>query len=184
MESRNDADDADDGPYGFRWSVGSVAAILVVVAIAAFWVYAFSPWAPDDKADGLQDRSFVETANARCRTTMDQLNALPPARDAENPTARAEVVDESNVLLTSMVADLRTAGADAVGRDRTLLDLWFADWDAYIVARARYADNLRASGDKGAVFTVPARNGGQITQTMEGFIKANEIYDCAVPEDV
>jgi hypothetical protein len=169
---------------GFRWSVGSVAAIAVVVAIAAFWIYAFSPLAPDEKADALQDRAFVEVANSRCASAMADLEALPPARDAKTPAERAVVVDQSNVYLADMVADLRRAGADATGRDRTLLDLWFADWDAYIGARERYADNLRASGDEGAVFTVPARNGGQITQTMEGFVKANELYDCNVPEDV
>ena len=45
--------DADAEPGGFRWGIGSVAALLVVIAIAGFWVYAFSPWAPDRKADAL-----------------------------------------------------------------------------------------------------------------------------------
>jgi hypothetical protein len=175
--------DVDEEPGGFRWSVGSVAAVLVVVAIAAFWVYAFSPWAPDDKADALADKSLVAGANAHCKAAKERIDALPRAMESPTPAARAEVVEQANGYVADMIAALRADAQGATGRDRELLDVWFADWDTYLERRQVYADELRANED-GAVFTVPARNGGQITETMDGFSRTNDLYDCLVPLDV
>jgi hypothetical protein len=175
--------DLDDSPPTRRWSVGKVLAILVVVAIAGFWVYAFSPLAPDTKADGLADRSFVDRANERCKASMAQLNALPRAMDASTPVERAVVVDQANQIVATMVQGLRDDAASASGRDRELLDQWFDDWDTYVANRERFADELRAN-DASAAFTVPARNGGQITETMDGFSRTNRIIECLVPLDV
>jgi hypothetical protein len=183
IESRDDADGMDDEPGGFRWSVGSVAAIFVVVAIAAFWIYAFSPWAPDDKADELADMSLVADANAHCRMAKERIDALPRAMDAATPAERAAVVEQANVHVADMIGALRSDASGATGRDRELLDQWFADWDTYLERREAYAAELAVNED-GAVFTVPARHGGQITETMDGFARTNELYDCLVPLDV
>jgi hypothetical protein len=172
--------DVDDEPGGFRWSVGSVLALLVVVAIAAFWVYAFSPWAPDDKADALADKSLVADANAHCKAAKDNIDALPRAMDSHTPAERAEVVEQANTYVADMIAALRADPQGATGRDRELHDVWFADWDTYLERRETYAAELRANDD-GAVFTVPARHGGQITETMDGFARTNDLYDCLVP---
>jgi hypothetical protein len=39
-------------------------------------------------------------------------------------------------------------------------------------------------GGEAAVFTVQGRAGGQITETMDGFSRTNEMIDCLVPLDV
>jgi hypothetical protein len=179
MERNTDADE----PLGFRWSVGSVAALLVVAVIAGFWVWAFSPWAPDRKADSLADQTLVADANAHCKAANDRINALPRAMDSPTPAARAEVVDQANVYVADMIAALRQDASGATGRDRELLDQWFADWDIYLERREAYADELRVNVN-GAIFTVPARNGGQITETMDGFSRTNDLFDCLVPLDV
>jgi hypothetical protein len=183
MESRNDADGTDEEPYGFHWSVGSVAAIFVVVAIAAFWIYAFSPWAPDDTADGLSDTTLVANANAHCRSAKEAIDALPRAMDSPTPAERAKVVEQANGHVADMIASLRSDAAGATARDRQLLDQWFTDWDTYLERREAYAAELAVNED-GAVFTVPARHGGQITETMDGFARTNDLYDCLVPLDV
>jgi hypothetical protein len=179
MERDTDADE----PMGFRWSVGSIGALVIVALIAAFWVWAFSPWAPDQKADGLADKTLVADANAHCKAANERIDALPRAMDSPTPAERAEVVDQATVYLAEMVTQLRQDASGATGRDRELLDQWFTDWDTYVQRREAYADELRANED-GAVFTVPARNGGQITETMDGFSRTNDLYDCLVPLDV
>jgi hypothetical protein len=179
---RGDATD-DDGPGGFRWSIGSVAALLVVATIIGFWVWAFSPWAPDEKADSLADATVVAAANEHCRAANDKIDALPRAMDSPTPATRAGVVAQANLYLAEMVGELRTDAVGATGRDRELLDRWFADWDTYIARRHVYAEELRVSED-GAIFTVPARNGGQITETMDGFARTNDLFECLVPLDV
>ena len=67
----------DDTPGGFRWSIGSVAALALIAAMIGFWVWAFSPWAPDQKADGLTQDAFVPAANAHCKAANEQIAALP-----------------------------------------------------------------------------------------------------------
>jgi hypothetical protein len=172
-----------DEPRAHGVTVGRVLAALVVLAIAAFWIYAFSPWAPDDKADALADRALVDVVNARCRVGFDQLDALPRANQAATPAERAAILDDANAVVARTVDGLRADAAGATGRDRELLDLWLADWDAYLASRERYADELRG-GDESAEFTVPARDGGQITQTMDGFSRTNDLAECLVPLDV
>jgi hypothetical protein len=171
----------DDTPRR-RITPGGVLAAVVALAIVGFWVYAFSPLAPDAKVDALEDTSYVELASARCRAAVAGLDALPPAQESDNPEERGAVVAQSNVIVADLIAGLRADAAGATGRDRELLDLWLADWDAYLDSRVQYADALL--GGEAAVFTVPARSGGQITETMDGFSRTNEMADCLVPLDV
>jgi len=170
----------DDPPR--RLTFGLVAGLAIFLALVAFWIYAFF-LAPDDKVDALEDRSFVDAANAICEARYAELDALPPAHASATPTDRVAVLDQSNEVVARLVAELREAAAPATGRDRELLDMWLADWDAYLQARLDYADDLR-TGDEGALFLVPARHGGQITQTMDGFARTNRITECLVPLDV
>jgi hypothetical protein len=170
----------DEGIRG--WTPYRVLALLLVLAFVAFWVWAFSPWAPSRKADGLVDTTYATRANAQCRAAKAQLDALPRAHSAATPAARADIVDSSNITVASMIEELRADTASMVGRDRELLDQWLADWDAYLQSRRDYATELRTEPD--VQFTVPARHGGQITETMDGFSRTNEIFDCLVPLDV
>ena len=160
-----------------------MAALAVVVVMIGFWVWAFSPWAPDQKADGLADDSFVPAANAHCKAANERINALPRAMESATPAERSAVVVQANGYVATMIADLRGDTAAATGRDRALLDQWFSDWDVYLQRREAYAAELAVNED-GAVFTVPAREHGQITETMDGFSRTNDLFECLVPLDV
>ncbi len=170
----------DDGPKG--WTVQRVLGVLVALALLGFWVWAFSPWAPNDKADAVTDRAFLETAKRSCGTMQDALDALPPAASSTDAAARADVVARSGPILAAMVAELRTAGATLQGRDALLVTQWLDDWDAYTADRLAYAEKLRT--DEGAEFIVTRRLTGQITVTMDGFSKVNDLKNCLVPLDV
>lgn len=176
------APEADEATPRRRITIGRVLAITVVVVIAGFWIYAFSPLAPDQKADSVTNQAFLDAAEARCRASFAELGALPRAKEADSPQERGAVVAQSNVIVRDLIDGMRSDGASATGRDRALLDMWFADWDMYLESRVAYADALL--GGEAAVFTVQARSGGQITETMDGFARTNEITDCLVPLDV
>lgn len=165
-----------------RFSLGKVAATALIVAMAAFWVWGFSPLAPSTKADALADKTYVTRANDICRASNATLTALPRAMAAKTPVERANGLDKANAVVSEMVDQLRAAAAGAQGRDRVLLDHWLTDWDAYVSSRRTYANALRT--DASAEFMVPGRPGGQITETMDGFSRINRLMDCLVPLDV
>ena len=173
---------SDDAGTPRRFTPGRVLGCLVALGIVVFWVWAFSPLAPNRKVDALADRSFVPAANAQCRAAKASIDKLPPAQDATSAAARADIVVQSNQIVAQLLRDLRADTASATGRDRELLDQWLADWDTYVASRERYLNELRTEPDPR--FTVPARSGGQITETMDGFSRVNRLFDCLVPLDV
>jgi hypothetical protein len=172
---------SDDAPVGFTWQ--RRIALVVVLAIAGFWVWAFSPWAPDEKADGIVDQSFLREANAACKTMQDALDSLPPATESTSAAARSDVVERSAAPIATMIAELRAASVGLTGKDAELAALWINDWETYSVDRQAYAKALR--NDERAVFIVSQRNNeGQITRTMDGFARVNDLKYCIVPIDV
>lgn len=175
-----DAEDLDDGPRG--WTVQRVLGVLVALVIIGFWVWAFSPWAPSEKADGVQDATFLAAARASCATMQSSLQALPMAKDSPTAADRAEVVDRSGPILATMIAELRTASAPLQGRDAELTAQWISDWETYASDRLAYAAALRLNA--AAEFIVSRRGTGQITVTMDGFSRVNDLGSCLVPLDV
>jgi hypothetical protein len=165
-----------------RFPIARVAAIAVCVAMAGFWVWGFSPLAPDRKVDALSDKTYVTRANDVCRASNAELNALPRAMAAKTAAERADGLDKANAVVAGMVGRLRAEAAGAHGRDTKLLGDWLSDWDAYVQSRQDFASALRT--DPNAEFFVPGRPGGQITETMDGFSRTNRIMDCLVPLDV
>ena len=171
----------DDAPTGFTWQRG--VAMVVVLVLAVFWVWAFSPWAPREKADGISDKGFLEAANAACRTMQDELEKLPPATASTSAVARAEVVEKSAAPMAAMIEQLRTLAEPLRGKDAELVSLWIGDWVQYSADRQAYAKALR--NDEKALFIVSQRNNeGQITRTMDGFARVNDLKYCIVPIDV
>ena len=171
---------APEGPPRTRF--GLWFAIVVVVGTVAMWVYLFF-LADPNVPDQLEDDAFVEQAEAVCAATIDRIDALPAAQDAETPEDRGATVSEANELLAQMVQDLR-AIAPANEHDAPLVEAWLADWDTFLGDRAAYAEDLLA-GDEDAELLVTARGnaGGQITVTLDHFANINNIEDCATPMD-
>lgn len=170
-----------DTPTGLTWQ--RAIALVVVAALAAFWIWAFSPWAPDEKADGISDKAFLKAANAACKTMQDTLDTLPPAISSTSAEARADVVEKSAEPMARMIAELRALAEPLTGKDAELVGMWIADWEQYSADRQTYAKALRT--DERAVFIVSQRNNdGQITRTMDGFARVNDLKHCIVPIDV
>ena len=164
------------------WTTQRVLGAAVAVAIAAFWVWGFSPWAPSNKADGISDKAFLADAERSCRTMQDSLEALPPARTATSATSRSDVVAQSAPIFAAMIEELRMSATTLQDRDAVVANRWIDDWQAYARDRQAYAVALRT--DERALFTVTRRESGQITVTMDGFSRVNDLASCLVPQDV
>jgi hypothetical protein len=169
---------ADDSP---RTRFGLIFAVVVVVGTVGMWIYLFliaDPGVPDQ----LEDEAFTVDGQDICHAAIEQIDDLPPAREAESPQDRAPVVAEANGILTEMVADLRDI-APTEGTDGRVTRLWLEDWDTYIGDRERYADAL-ADGEEAELLVTARDTGGQITETIDHFAEINDMEDCAVPLDV
>ncbi|CAB4727022.1 MAG: hypothetical protein F2754_05645 [Actinobacteria bacterium] len=170
----------DDEQIG--WTGQRILGVAVVVLLFAFWIWAFSPWAPNNKADGISDKAYLKHANASCATMQATLNKLPRAMDTTTASARADVIAESEAPLATMIADLRAAATSLQGRDAELVGQWLDDWQTYSNDRQAYGVALRS--DQRALFMVTQRGTGQITKTMDGFTRVNDLSNCLVPTDV
>lgn len=174
------ASDNYDGPRGF--TTARIAGLLVVVALAVFWIYAFTPLSPKAKADGLVDKAMVARIDATCATAKTQIARVPFAFQSNTAADRADQVDEVTRLLGSMIGEIRTEQI-ANANDARLLGLWLADWDAYLADRRAYANGLRV--DERTPFTVTQRYGAQITTGMDNFVTVmNKLGNCKTPSDV
>lgn len=164
-----------------RWSIGKILAVVTVIALAIMWVYILSGAADRQPADTLDDPSFAAAAEPICASTRAAIDRLPPATEAPDAVARADVVDEANDLLRAMVARLRQAVPDNPN-DANVLGLWLDDWETYIGDRQDWADELRV--DSGARFFETARSGEQISAAIDNLAGVNDMPSCATTDDV
>jgi len=162
-----------------RWSVGRVAAVVVVLGIVGMWAYIFSRTGREKPIDQLDDPTFAEQAQPLCEAATEDLIGATPAR---TPDARANELERANDRLQALVGEL-AAIAPERGGDADLVGQWLDDWDTYLGDRDEYVEALRRDGDA-AEFLVTPRAGRQITLTMEHFAEINDMPDCAPPGDV
>lgn len=174
------ADDEGGGRRG--WTIGRVAAVLVVLGITVMWIYAFSGAAAKDPPDLLDDATFSRAAEPVCAATMERLDALPAARDATSPEQRAVTVRQANEMLSAMVDDLEGLVPDSGDRDERITGLWLDDWRTHLADRAAYADALAGGSSEPPQFT--ARGGRSISATIDNFAKVNDMASCATPLDL
>jgi hypothetical protein len=184
---------AYDAPHdeleGRYWSATRIALAVVVLLIVAMWVWIYL-WAPRDNPDRLATRAFADAAQEWCEPFAADLDALPLTTTDTTIAERADNVAEGTRLAIAMVEGLkREAPSVTDENDRQLLDLWFADWDAYVADREAYAERLRdAPPDadrKDLAFTLTERaSGGIYTRTIDGFAEVNNMDACAVPRDI
>jgi len=174
----------DEATGGRRVTPGRVVTTLVVVALVAMWVYAFSGMAKKDPPDLLDDAAFVLAAEPICDAAVARLDELPSAFEAGSPEERAGTVADASAILAVMVADLREVAPDGGDDDRNtrITRLWLDDWETHLADRAVYVEDLEAGSEDPAVFT--ARGGRSITATIDNFAKVNEIENCATPLDI
>lgn len=182
-----------DAPHdeldGTGAKITRIALAVIVILIVVMWVWIYI-WAPRDNPDRLETRSFAEAAETLCGPLEQQIDALPRTTTETTVSERAQHVAEGTQLTATMVAGLK-AEAESVTdeNDLQLLELWFGDWDAYVLDREAYFQRLEtAPADtrrSDLPFTLTERSdGGLYTRTIDGFAEVNDMPACGVPGDI
>ena len=171
---------AHAGPV-HRPRLGTLLALMAVVAMVALWVYLFA-FADPGVPDRLDDPAFGESAQEVCAAARQDIDGLPPAQQARTPQERAETVAEANQVLLVMLDDLGALAPDD-GEDAELVGRWLDDWDTYVGDRQEYVQALQAGEDAELLVTPQVEGGGQITETIDHFARINDMVDCQVPLD-
>jgi triacylglycerol esterase/lipase EstA (alpha/beta hydrolase family) len=162
--------------------IGRGAAIVVTVLMVAMWGYvlylAIGP-GRQPSPDRLDDPAFATSAQARCKAALADVAELPPASSSTTATDRADVLDQANAIFADMVDDL--VAFVPGGDDGEITLEWLADWHTYLQDRAEWADTLRT--DPKSRLLVTAKNGEQITQSIDAFAQDNRMTACGTPAD-
>jgi len=171
----------DREPLSFGARTARVLALVAVLVIAFLWGWAlFFP--PSKTAPGtLDDRTFPDAAEQICTNAAAKLAALPKAFETTDARARADVIVNSNVILTGMIDELDALPSPDDTHDATNIDEWLGDWRTYIGDRANYATALE--NDPQARFYVTQKDRRQVTEPIDFFATFNEMYNCVTPDD-
>lgn len=169
----------DDGVRG--WTAGRIVSAILVAAIAGFWIWAFSPWAPRGHPDELDSPAFADAARPLCAAAVAELNELPLAREVRSMDERADLLDSGSAIYRRLVAELRDLAPDPDTRDGDIVGRWLDDYEIYLADRDAYAADFRAGIDE--PFSVTTKGRYQITEPLDEFAAANDIRDCATPGD-
>lgn len=124
-----------------------IRRVLLAAAIVVFagaWAVAIWYSVTRDSPERLEGDAHDRLAGA-CDDALAALRALPPlGRDSDARDAVALTRAENDVF-RELVGRLRAIDAD--GDRGAALDEWADDWETVVGRRARYADELAATGE-------------------------------------
>ena len=181
-EPDSESESEADAPIR-KWRPTHLLLVIGFLAIAGFWIWAFSPLPTRGHPDTLDDKAFPTAAEARCAVTVERLDALPRDWDIDNPEQLAEQVAAGTELLAPLTSDLRNLARSITDPDEARkVGLWLDDWNIYIADRQSLVAKLR-QGER-AEFTYTARNGVQIARIADRFAQVNDMTSCETPKDI
>jgi hypothetical protein len=158
--------------------------LLLVVAIAAFWIGIWT-WTvttdAHDPPDFLDDRAFPQAAEPICAAAVEEVTDLGNPAFVETPEERADLVDAQGLVFAAMVDDLRVLPRPA-GEQGGWVGEWLDDWETHLGDRARWAERLHDG--ESPPFVETARDNNQISEAIDNFAEVNEMESCATLGDV
>jgi hypothetical protein len=163
----------------WRWTHALLA--VIVLGLTAMWIYALF-FASQANRNRIADHAWAQRNEQICVRYRNAILALPQAHEAKNPSDRAVVLDQANVIVDAMVAELKTNAATGSDRELTYVRFWLDDYSAFAQNRHDYADQLRTGQD--ARFAVKLVNGEPVNNRIDAFALANVMPSCKDPGDV
>mgnify|MGYP006295804107 CR=1 FL=1 len=157
----------------------------IVVAIAAFWVWAlFFP--PKESVARLDDREWASRADSICAVANQARNALADERriDDVGPGAlaeRAELIDQATSIIDEMLDKISTPIPTGT-EDSALVETWLGYYRQLMKDRRAYTEVLR-NGDN-PPFPEATIDGAPISEYINDFTVANEMKACSAPADL
>lgn len=172
--------DAPSGPDRV-FTPARVLGVSVMLAIALFWLWIFSGAARSQNPDHLDDRAWVERAEATCAATMATIDERHADAGRQSQDERADAIDASSADLRAMLATLADP-LPAGAADREVVEPWLADWESLLGDRDRYAAAVRVNPD--ARFLTTEKFNDPLDTVIETFAKVNEMPACGPAGDV
>ena len=160
------------------------STLLAVAVLLGSWVYVLFFYDPGLLIDELADRTFPTAAEQVCAAAKAEFDQLQPADQARNAQERADVVAESNDILTRMVADLRPLAPTSPEQVASGVDEWLDDWETYIGDRRLYVEELRIDDEARFLETVKGSDTKGISRAINSFAQVNRMESCMTPGDV
>jgi hypothetical protein len=175
-------DDDPDAPSRSR--IALVATLVAVALLLGGWIYVLFLYDPGLLIDELADKRFPTEAEQVCAAAKAELEQLPRAELATSPDQRADVVEQSNVILANMLADLRPLTPTTPERDAEAVPEWLDDWATYLGNRERYVENLRVDDEARFLESTKGSDTKGITRAINGFAQVNRMDSCTTPADL
>ena len=158
---------------------------LIMLAFAAFWVYALF-FASKESINRIDDDAWAERAQGICEVADVNREALADFRvvDEDDPAMvaeRGELMDRATDIVEQMLDDVvavRPSGAKGI----ELVPLWEADYRTYLGDRRAFSDNLRAGVNEAFAETVV--DGVPISDKIARFAADNHMPACVPPTDL
>ena len=160
------------------WRVAGVAGML---AIALFWIWIFSGAAREQNPDRLEDRAWVEEAEATCAGTQATIDARTADAGTQSRAARADDIDASTADLRAMLTRLADPLPEGAS-DQEVVEQWLADWERLLEDRDTYADAVRVNPD--ARYLTEEKFNDPLDSVVETFADVNDMPSCAPAGDV
>ncbi len=157
----------------------------IVVAIAAFWVWAlFFP--PKESVARIDDREWASRADSICTMANQARNALADERRIEDvgPGAlaeRADLIDQATTIIDEML-DAISSPMPTGTEDSALVETWLGYYRQLMKDRRAYTVVLR-NGDN-PPFPEATIDGAPISEYINDFTVANEMKACSAPADL
>lgn len=159
---------------------------MVVVAIAAMWVYAFG-FAPRESINRIDDPAWQARSEARCAQAEDERFALEDltAMDPNDPAAlkrKADLVEKATDSLERAIDDI-AADTPADAKGQAIVPDWIAEYRIYLEDRRDFIRALR-SADRRPFFAETEVGGVPVSERISKFARENDMRSCQAPYDL
>jgi hypothetical protein len=154
---------------------------VIVLAIAAMWIYAFV-FAPREGVNPVKDDAWADGAEAACEAASERLEPLvfrtriSEGNKAEQLPGFVANLDQATAVLDDMLDEIEALPRSSE-RAQQLVPLWLADYRTFVADVREWTDSLRAGNI--AEFGVTITDTGiPVDERINTFATENRIKAC------
>lgn len=174
------AQETEEAHVPNKWALRAGIGFFILMAL--FWAAIFSGFFTHRNPDKLYDEAWVAQAAKICAPGAQAIKNLPNASTAKSPADRSNLLDRGTAALEPMVDRLESLPLPKRASDQTVVKGFLEDWRIYLEDRNRFAKALLS--DPKAQPLMSEVHGGWVSDAIDAMASANDIMDCATPDDM
>ncbi len=163
-----------------KWALGAGIGFFMLMAL--FWIAIYSGVFTHRNPDKLYDTAWVSAAQKICTPASDAIQNLPNATTAKKPSDRSKLLDRGSAYLEPMLDNLEALPLPSKASDRKIVNGFLQDWRIYIKDRHTFSQALLTDPNAKPLFTEV--HGGWASDAIDAMANANNIVECATPQDM